>query len=143
MMRNTRNKFGMKMNEGELRLYLNKNFMMNEFISVVVKSDAMKKLEVFIYSIYAGVLSSLMEAIFFLTAPVTYDITPYYHFVNHAIKIKFWDINAFDKKIVSALKIEETKLRTINLIIKNKMKEYKIELLAIKQLLFFSLSNWV
>ena len=106
-------------------IYVHINIIMKVFISET------EKLEAFIYSLYNEKWSiPIMESIDFDSPLVTYDI-----------KRLLWHVNAFPKKIGLSLKIEETKSSIISLILINKIKEYKVKLLIVNQLLFFSFGN--
>ncbi len=124
-MRNRQNKFRIKMAERIWWIYVHINIIMKVFISET------EKLEAFIYSLYNEKWSiPIMESIDFDSPLVTYDI-----------KRLLWHVNAFPKKIGLSLKIEETKSSIISLILINKIKEYKVKLLIVNQLLFFSFGN--
>lgn len=138
-MRNTENKSGMKLIEGILRLYLNANFITNKLVSEAENLDAKKNLEVFTYSIYEERRGdSIKKTIFSRTSLVTYNIPVYHYLEKHAIKIKLCAVNAFGNIIESLLKIEEIKLLTIILILKNKIKKYTIESSTTNQFFLFS-----
>lgn len=137
-MRNIQNDFGNKTIEKMQGQYLHKNIIMKEFASQVEKSEE------FIHYIYEVPGSrSITESIHSVSLLVTYDINTSYYFEKHSIKMLLWNVNAFAKKIVLYFKIDETKLRTSNLILKKKVKQCIIELSITKLLLCSSFGNWL
>lgn len=138
MIVNTQNNFENKTIERMRWQYLRKDIIKKEFTSHV------KKLEEVIHFTHEGGGSrAIIEPIYPASPLVIYEIKTSYYLEKHPIKMLLYDAHAFASKILLSFKIEETKLRTSNLILKKKIKQCIIELSIVNILLFFSFGNWL